>query len=165
MADQHHLAGIPAQDAEHHIRLSGGLLPIHNRARLRTRRTGNVVWPRRGPLWLARVGDHKLLRGVHLQPKQRPRKTQKRLQLQSGVAQRKTVPVPQQEVAVLEHPQVAQPVVNGPQGLRLDRSVRQHQHHGPNLPFVGIVAVGRLAMDESRHAKGKQKPVLVQKVE
>ena len=49
---------------------------------------------------LAGVGHQELLRGVHLQPEQRPRKMQQRLQFQRGVALLQIVPVAQQKVPV-----------------------------------------------------------------
>jgi hypothetical protein len=85
---------------------------------------------------LPRVGDQKLLRGIHLHPQQRPRKMQKRLQVQRRVALLEAVPVAQQEVAILEHPQVAHAVVDRPQSLGRNRSSRQRQHHGANLALV-----------------------------
>ena len=84
------------------------------------------------------------------------------LQIQRGVAHFQIPSVSQQEVAVLEHPQVARPVVNRPQGLGLNRSFRQIEEYGANL---ALVLVASLAVHQTRHAKGKQQPVLIEKIQ
>src|ERR1035437_6479947 len=164
-ADQHHLSGVPAQDAHRQVGRTGRLLPVHRDSGDGCGRAGHFAWLllRRGGL--ARGGDQELLRRVHLQPEQRPRKAQVGLQLERGVAQFEIVPVAQQEAAVLEHPQVAGPVVNRPQGLGLDRSGRKRQHHGANLALVAGIALPGLAADQPRHTKGEQQPVFIEKVQ
>ena len=111
------------------------------------------------------VGHQDFLFRVHLHVKQRPRKPQIGLQLQRCIAQLQSIPVAQQEVAVLEHPQVARPVVNRPQRFGLDRSRRQRQHHGANLALVAGIALARFTANQPRHAKGEEQPVLIQKVQ
>jgi hypothetical protein len=171
-ADQHHLAGVPAQDAHHQIgarRLPGvGLgrvarLPVHNQGvgfalRALRRLVGRcpparASWSPETAAW----GPSPARAAVP--------ETAEGLQLQRGVAQLQILPVAQQEVAVLEHPQVARPVVNGPQRLGLDRARRQapaprRESGARRLPLSPC-----LAAHQSRHAKGEQQPVFIQKVQ
>ena len=66
-------------------------------------------------------------------------------------------------MAAFEHPQVALPVVHGPQGLGFDRTGRQIQHHGANLPLV--LLYGGVAAHQSGHAEGEEQPVFIEKIQ
>src|SRR5208337_2986235 len=109
------------------------------------------------------VRDQKLLSGVHLQPLQRPRKMQQRLQLEGSVSLLQIVAIAEEKMAVAEHPKVARAVVESPKRLGLDGTFGQYQHHRANLALV-VVRCPR-PVDQPRRAKREQQPILVEKVQ
>jgi hypothetical protein len=90
---------------------------------------------------------------------------QLRFQVKSGVALLQPVTVPQQEVPILEHPHVAQAVVDRPQGLGGNGSGGQVERNGTNLALVAFFAFTCVAVHEAGHVKGEKQPVIVEEIE
>jgi hypothetical protein len=65
-------------------------------------------------------------------------------------------------MAVVEHPEVAHPVMYGPERLGLNGARRQSHDDGADL---ALVLLAGFAVDEAGNAKGEEQMVFIEKVE
>src|ERR1700733_15004633 len=90
---------------------------------------------------------------------------EKRLELKRCVTLLDTVSIPQKKVTILEHPQVADAIMNCPQAFGRNGARRQRKHHRADLAYVAPFLGTDLAVHEAWHAKREQKLVVIQKIQ
>jgi hypothetical protein len=102
------------------------------------------------------------LRRIEIQRNQRAGIFEIGLERERAVALEEAVAVADEKMSVVEHPQVAGVVVDGPPGLGHDRTGGQSQQDG--LDLAGVFR-SSLAALQAGYAKGKQYLVFAEKIE
>jgi hypothetical protein len=68
-------------------------------------------------------------------------------------------------MTVMKHPQIAATVMEGPESLCGDVSLRQRKCDGANLAFIAVYVRIALATNQAGSAEGEEQVVLIEKIE